>query len=522
MSYTPQVDYSTRSTPRSRAAAPSDARRDHADRRQDRASGRRGRPARRARRAHRAGLVEQRRRRARRGGHRRRQAASRPRSARCPRPIVRSPHRRTRASASTVVARRDLRPLSAEVGVIPTAHGSGLFQRGETQVLNVATLGMPRMDQMIDGIDPVTRKRYMHHYNFPPFSTGETGFMRGPKRREIGHGVLAERALLPVRALARGVRPTRSASSPTCWRPTAPPRWRSVCGSTLSMMDAGVPIKAPGRRHRHGPRLRRRQVHHPHRHPRCRGRLRRHGLQGRRHVRVRHRAAARHQDRRHPRRRARRCAATRPRRPASQILEVMAGAIAEPRDEVGETAPKIISFEIPIDKIGEVIGPEGQGHQRHPGRDRRRHQRRRRRHGRHRVASAPIDARCGGTRPSVRSSSSSTRRPPRSAPIYTGRVVNITKFGAFVNILPGRDGLLHISKIGGGKRIDRVEDVLDLGDAVRSVSTTSTPTARSPSHWWTTPPQKRVRVTPAASPTPQPPHGRLLGRTTRPPATAAS
>ena len=92
----------------------------------------------------------------------------------------------------------DIRALTSDVGVIPTAHGSGLFQRGETQVLNITTLGTGRMDQMIDGIDPIERKRYMHHYNFPPFSTGETGFMRGPKRREIGHGALAERALFPV------------------------------------------------------------------------------------------------------------------------------------------------------------------------------------------------------------------------------------------------------------------------------------------------------------------------------------
>ncbi|MEE2697183.1 MAG: polyribonucleotide nucleotidyltransferase, partial [Actinomycetota bacterium] len=138
----------------------------------------------------------------------------------------------------------DLRALSSDVGVIPTAHGSGLFQRGETQVLNFTTLGTGRMDQMIDGIDPITRKRFMHHYNFPPFSTGETGFMRGPKRREIGHGALAERALFPVVPsfeefpyTLRLVSEVLSSNGSTSMG--------SVCSSSLSMMDAGVPIKAP-------------------------------------------------------------------------------------------------------------------------------------------------------------------------------------------------------------------------------------------------------------------------------------
>jgi polyribonucleotide nucleotidyltransferase len=119
----------------------------------------------------------------------------------------------------------DIRPLSAEIDLFPTAHGSALFQRGETQVLNVTTLGMPRMNQLLDTITPVDHKRYMHHYNFPPFSTGETGFMRGPKRREIGHGLLAERALLPV-VPPRRSSPTPCVSSPTCWPPTARRRWR--------------------------------------------------------------------------------------------------------------------------------------------------------------------------------------------------------------------------------------------------------------------------------------------------------
>src|SRR5205085_8190575 len=139
----------------------------------------------------------------------------------------------------------DIRPLSAEVGVIPTAHGSALFQRGETQVLTVTTLGMPRMEQMLDTIGIDEHKRYMHHYNFPPFSTGETGRVGSPKRREIGHGALAERALIPVVPrleefpyTLRVVSDVMSSNGSTSMG--------SVCGSTLSPMDAGVPIKAPG------------------------------------------------------------------------------------------------------------------------------------------------------------------------------------------------------------------------------------------------------------------------------------
>ena len=139
---------------------------------------------------------------------------------------------------------RDIPPLSAEVGVLPSVHGSGLFQRGETQVLNVTTLGMPRMEQMLDTLGVVDRKRYMHHYNFPPYSTGETGFMRGPKRREIGHGMLAERALVPVlpskEEFAYTIRTVSDVMSSNGSTSMA-----SVCGSTLSLMDAGVPIKAP-------------------------------------------------------------------------------------------------------------------------------------------------------------------------------------------------------------------------------------------------------------------------------------
>ena len=138
----------------------------------------------------------------------------------------------------------DIRPLSAEVGLVPRAHGSALFERGDTQVLNVTTLGMLRMTQMIDTLDLEDSKRYMHHYNFPPYSTGETGRVGSPRRREIGHGALAERALIPVVPneeefpyALRLVSDVLSSNGSTSMA--------SVCGSTLSLMDAGVPIKAP-------------------------------------------------------------------------------------------------------------------------------------------------------------------------------------------------------------------------------------------------------------------------------------
>ena len=197
----------------------------------------------------------------------------------------------------------DLRPVSAEVGLLPTAHGSGLFQRGETQVLDVATLAMPRMNQLVDTLNPETTKRFLHHYNMPPWANGETGRVGSPKRREIGHGALAGRAILPVLPnqeefayTLRLVSEVLSSNGSTSMG--------SVCASSLSLMDAGVPIKAPvagiamGLIYADGKYLTLTDILG------CRGRVRRHGLQGRRHRRRHHGAAARHEDRRHPRRRA--------------------------------------------------------------------------------------------------------------------------------------------------------------------------------------------------------------------------
>jgi polyribonucleotide nucleotidyltransferase len=356
----------------------------------------------------------------------------------------------------------DIRPLSAEVGVLPTAHGSGLFQRGETQVLDVATLGMPKTDQILDNLGNRDRKRYMHHYNMPPSANGETGRVGSPKRREIGHGLLAERALLPVVPsqddfpyVLRLVSEVLASNGSTSMA--------SVCASSLSLMDAGVPIKAPvagiamGLVYAEGTYTTLTDI------------LGAEDAFGDMDFKVAGTSefvTALQLDTKIDGLPADVLASALQQayEARTKILEVMHDTIAEPRDEVGETAPKIVSFEIPMDKIGEVIGPKGKvinAITTETGAD----------------VSVDDDGMVG--RVSIGSSDKGAveeaRRqinlilnPPTAevGQVYPGRVVNITKFGAFVNILPGRDGLLHISKIGGGKRIDRVEDVLDLGDEV--------------------------------------------------------
>ncbi len=356
----------------------------------------------------------------------------------------------------------DLRPISSDVGMIPTAHGSGLFQRGETQVLNITTLGTKRMDQMIDGIDPITRKRYMHHYNFPPFSTGEAGFMRGPKRREIGHGALAERALLPVipseeewpytLRLVSEVMSSNGSSS-----------MASVCSSSLSLMDAGVPIKAPVAGIAMG------LVYAEGKYTALTDILGAEDAFGDMDFKVAGTSdfiTALQLDTKIDGIPAEVLAAAlnQAKEARLAILDVMKAAISEPRDDVSDVAPKIISFEIPLDKIGEVIGPKGKvinAMQQETG------------------AEIIVDddgvvgtvAIAGTDRDAVYEAERQINLildPPTAdvGETYAGKVVNITNFGAFVNILPGRDGLLHISKIGGNKRINKVEDVLELGQEV--------------------------------------------------------
>jgi polyribonucleotide nucleotidyltransferase len=354
----------------------------------------------------------------------------------------------------------DIRSLSSEVGIIPTAHGSGLFERGETQVLNVATLGMPRMNQLLDTIGIDDTKRYMHHYNMPPYSNGETGRVGSPKRREIGHGLLAERALLPVVPsqeefpyTLRLVSEVLSSNGSTSMG--------SVCASTLSLMDAGVPIKAPVGGIAMG------LVFAEGKYTTLTDILGAEDAFGDMDFKVAGTsefvtalqldtkidglpadvlAQALHQAR----------------EARLIILEVMRKAIDNPRSSVNTNAPKIVSFEIPMDKIGEVIGPKGKvinTLQQETGADinvdddgv---------------VGTVTIGAKDGSAVEEARRRIELILDPPKAevGAIYHGKVVNVTKFGAFVNILPGRDGLVHISKLGRGKRIERVEDVVDLGD----------------------------------------------------------
>ncbi len=356
----------------------------------------------------------------------------------------------------------EIRPLSAEVDLFPTAHGSALFQRGETQVLNVTTLGMPRMNQLLDTITPDDSKRYMHHYNFPPFSTGETGFMRGPKRREIGHGLLAERALLPVVPYQEDFPYTLRLVSDVL-SSNGSTSMASVCGSTLSMMAAGVPLKAPVAGIAMG------LVYEGGNYVTLTDILGAEDAFGDMDFKVagtRDVVTALQLDTKIDGLPADVLAqALRQAKDARMaILDVMEAAIAEPRSDVAASAPKIVSFEIPMDKIGEVIGPKGKvinALQLETGAD---------------IAvdddgvvgTVTIGAKDGNAVEEARRRIATILDPPLAevGATYMGKVVNITKFGAFVNILPGRDGLLHISKMGQGRRIERVEDLFELGQPV--------------------------------------------------------
>ena len=354
---------------------------------------------------------------------------------------------------------KDLRPVSAEVGVLPTAHGSGLFQRGETQVMNVLTMAMPRMNQMIDSLSPTDTKRYLHHYNMPPWANGETGRVGSPKRREIGHGALAARAVLPVvptqedfAYTLRLVSEVMSSNGSTSMA--------SVCASSLSLMDAGVPTRAAVAGIAMG------LVKDGDNYITLTDILGAEDAFGDMDFKVAGTAdaiTALQLDTKIDGIPADvlKAALEQAKVARLEILEVMNEAIPGPRDEVAPTAPKIKTLTIPMDKIGEVIGPKGKvinTIQQETGAD----------------ISVDDDGAQGfvtiGAVEAWRMEEAMNAimaivDPPKAeiGKTYTGRVVNITKFGAFVNILPGRDGLVHISKLGGGKRINSVEDVLELG-----------------------------------------------------------
>ena len=358
---------------------------------------------------------------------------------------------------------RDIRPLTIEVGTVTRTHGSSLFQRGETQVLNITTLGMLKMEQMLDTLDIEDSKRYMHHYNFPPFSTGEAGFMRGPKRREIGHGALAEKALLPVIPEADGF-PYALRLVSEVLASNGSSSMASVCASSLSLMDAGVPISdavagiAMGLIHQDGEYMTLTDI------------LGAEDALGDMDFKVAGTAGVitalqldtkiqgLPSD-------VLKGALDQARDARLFILDAMKDVISEPRAEMNQWAPRIESIEIPKDKIGEVIGPKGaviRELEEQTG------------------ANIEIEETDGKGIVRIASSDGAALAaakervmqiafPPEAeiGAVYDGKVVNITKFGAFVNILPGRDGLLHISRLDGSKRVERVEDYLDDGQELK-------------------------------------------------------
>ncbi|HSQ22206.1 MAG TPA: polyribonucleotide nucleotidyltransferase [Coriobacteriia bacterium] len=352
----------------------------------------------------------------------------------------------------------EIRPISCVVDYLPRAHGTGLFTRGQTQVLSVLTLGMLNEWQRIDTIDVSEGKRYIHHYNFPPFCTGETGFMRGPKRRDIGHGALAERALLPVVPAEEGFPYTIRIVSEVL-ESNGSSSMGSVCGSTLALMDAGVPIKAPvsgiamglikeGDRYAILSDIQ--------------------GLEdflgdmdfkvagtpeGITALQMDNKAKGLSVE-------ILSAALEQAKAGRAHILGKMLEAIDAPRADLKEYAPRIITIKIPTDKIRDVIGPGGKIIK-----------------GLVEETGADIDVNDDGTiyvaARDARGATAVDRikaivRDVEPGEKYTGRVVSIQPFGAFIELIPGKDGLLHISRMAKG-RIARVEDVLNIGDEVEVV-----------------------------------------------------
>jgi polyribonucleotide nucleotidyltransferase len=350
----------------------------------------------------------------------------------------------------------DIREIWCEVGVSPRAHGSGLFTRGETQVLTLATLGTPRDAQEIDSLSPIDSKRYMHHYNFPPFSTGEAKNLRGASRRDIGHGALAERSLVPVLPaedefpytlrLVSEVLSSNGSSS-----------MASVCGSTLALMDTGVPIRKPvagvamglimeGDKYAVLTDILGAEDHLGDMDFKVAGTdtgitalqmdIKIKGISSE----ILSKALAQAKVAR------------------IKILDLMLQAIPAPRPELKEHAPRITTIHIPVDKIGAVIGQGGKvirALQEETG--------------------TTIDIQDDGTVYIAATNGESANRAremvesltetPVLGRIYTGKVVRITDFGAFVEILPGTDGMVHISQLD-SERVERVEDVVNMGDEI--------------------------------------------------------
>ena len=360
---------------------------------------------------------------------------------------------------------RQIRSLSAEVEVLPRVHGSALFQRGETQILGVTTLAMLRMEQQIDNLSPVNAKRYMHQYNFAPFSTGEVGRVGSPKRREIGHGDLAERALVPVLP-SREDFPYAIRQVSETMGSNGSSSMGSVCASTLSLLQAGVPLRAPVAGIAMG--LMTGEVDGQFKAVTLTDILGAEDGFGDMDFKVagtRDFITALQLDTKLDGidSQVLRAALAQARDARLAILDLINQAIDGP-DEMSPNAPRIITVKVPVDKIGEVIGPKGKminQIQDETGAD---------------VTieddgTVYIASSDGASAEAARTMVNQIANPqmPEVGERFVGTVVKTTSFGAFVSLTPGKDGLLHISQVRrlvGGKRIDSVDDVLQVGQQV--------------------------------------------------------
>jgi len=360
----------------------------------------------------------------------------------------------------------DIRALSAEVGVVPRVHGSALFQRGETQILGITTLNMLGLEQKLDTLSPEKTRRYMHNYNFPPFSTGETGRVGSPKRREIGHGALAGRALLPVlptrEEFPYAIRQVSEALSSN-----GSTSMGSVCASTLGLLNAGVPLRAPVAGIAMG--LISGEVDGTQQFVTLTDILGAEDAYGDMDFKVagtREFVTALQLDTKLDGIPAEVLAGalTQARDARFSILDLMQEAISEP-DEMSPYAPRIITIKIPVDKIGEVIGPKGKiinqiqddtGANISLEDD----------------GTVYVGAESGEAAEAARDAINAIANPtmPEVGERYLGTVVKTVDFGAFVALSPGRDGLLHISKLrdlNDGKRVEKVEDLLSVGQKIQ-------------------------------------------------------
>ena len=363
----------------------------------------------------------------------------------------------------------DIRQLSGEVEISPRAHGSGLFTRGETQVLSLATLGTPREAQELDTLSPVESKRYMHHYNFPPFSVGETRFLRGASRREIGHGALAERALLPVIPAEEEFPYTMRIVSEVL-SSNGSTSMASVCASTLALMDTGVPIKAPvagiamglikseGEKYAILTDILGMEDHLGDMDFKVAGT--REGVTAlQMDIKIK---GITSQIMAQALEQARQARLT--------ILETILSVIPEPRSELKPHTPRITVVRIPVEKIGAVIGPGGKM-------IRSIQEDTNTRIDINEDGSIFIAATDGESEELARDRILALTESAEIGRIYTGRVVRVTDFGAFVEILPNTDGLVHISQLD-SERVNRVEDIARMGDEITVMVTDIDPTGK--------------------------------------------